>query len=174
MTYPWIVEAYKDLGIHEIKGPKVEPHILEALDWADGVKDGKYLQGIHDDETPWCSSWACGKLEMGGVKSWRGAWAQAAAQWGQKLAGPAVGCIVVFKWSPSAGHVGFVVGKSADGRLMVLGGNQSDAVTISAFGTGQVLAYRWPAGVELPKEVGIKTLPVVVSRSKPMDESSTR
>lgn len=174
MTYPWLDIAYKDLGVHETSGPKVTPEILVALDWADGVKDGKYLQGIHDDETPWCSSWACSVMEQSGHKSPRSAWAQSWAAWDQKLNGPAVGCIVVFKWSPSAGHVGYVVGKTPSGALAVLGGNQSDAVTISGFGTGNVLAYRWPTGVELPKDVGTKSLPVVQTRTKPLSPSETR
>lgn len=160
MTYKWVEEAIKDIGIHEIKGPKVNDKLLTDLDWADGKLDGKTIQGIKDDDVPWCSSWLCAKCEKVGIQSPRSAWAQSWGTWGQKLASPAVGCIVVFRWSPSAGHVGIVMGKSASGSLMVLGGNQADAVNVKAFGTGQVLAYRWPTGYDLPV-VGLKTLPVV-------------
>lgn len=161
MEYAWVEAAAADIGQHEITGPKSNAVILKALDMADGTMDGKNIGGIKDDDIPWCSSWLCGKFEEAGVKSARTAWAQGWAQWGQKLTGPAVGCVVVFRWSPSAGHVGIVMGKNAAGSLMVLGGNQADAVNVKAFGTGQVLAYRWPDGYELPKTVGLKSLPVV-------------
>ncbi len=174
MTYRWVDEAAKDIGVHETKGPKHEPRILEMIDWADGVQDGHYLQGIHDDETPWCASWLCGQFEKVGIKSPRSAWAQSFASWGQKLSGPADGCVVVFKWSATSGHVGLCVGRDKAGNLLILGGNQSDQVKVSAFGTGQVLAYRWPPGEALPPAVGAKWLPVSTVSGALQNKASTR
>jgi hypothetical protein len=48
------------------------------------------------------------------------------------------------------GHVGFVVGQRENGDLMVLGGNQSDAINIRAFQRSRVSGYRWP--VNEPKD----------------------
>jgi hypothetical protein len=45
---------------------------------------------------------------------------------------------------------GFVTGKDQYGNVMVLGGNQGDAVNIKPFDTGRVTGYRWPAGVPIP------------------------
>ena len=45
------------------------------------------------------------------------------------------------------GHVGFAVGKDTAGRLLVLGGNQGNAVSIAAFDVARAIGYRWPAGV---------------------------
>ncbi len=162
----WLPEALKDLGQKEIPGPKHNPKIIERIDWADGVQDSKQLQGIRDDETAWCASWLCGVLEASGVKSPRSAMARSFARWGQKLDGPAEGCIVVF-WrgsrNGSLGHVGLVVGKSRAGHLMVLGGNQDNQVKVSTFGLDRVLAYRWPDGEPLPPKTGFGSLPVVRS-----------
>lgn len=158
----WLTEARKDFGQREIPGPKHNPKIIERIDWADGAKDGKQLQGIGDDETAWCASWLNGVLEASGYDGTRSAMARSFAKWGQKLDGPAVGAIVVF-WrgsrNGSLGHVGIVVGKDQRGNLMVLGGNQSNMVNIAAFGRDRVLAYRWPAGEPLPA----LTLPTVRS-----------
>ena len=49
-----------------------------------------------------------------------------------KLNNPAYGCIVVFSRA-GGGHVGFLVGKDKQGNLMILGGNQSNAVNIKPF-----------------------------------------
>lgn len=170
----WIEAAAADIGVHEITGPKSHEEILKALDWADGALDGKNVGSIKDDDIPWCSSWLCGVFEEIGIQSPRSAWAQSWNAWGQKLAGPAVGAVVVFKWSPSAGHVGLVVGKSPNGSIMVLGGNQADAVNVKPFGTGQVLGYRWPAKIELPKVSGLSTLPVVSQDSVVTSYKDTR
>lgn len=43
---------------------------------------------------------------------------------------PELGCIVVFT-RQGGGHVGFAVGRDKFGNLLILGGNQSDAMTIA-------------------------------------------
>ena len=61
---------------------------------------------------------------------------------GTRLDKPAYGCVVVFDRA-GGGHVGFVVGKDKQGNLMVLGGNQGDAVNIKPFATSRVAGYVW-------------------------------
>lgn len=73
---------------------------------------------------------------------------------GAVLKNPAYGCIVVFS-REGGGHVGFVVGIDKQNNLMVLGGNQGDAVNIIPFDRNRVLEYVWPASIN-----GTKILPL--------------
>lgn len=132
----WVAEARKYIGISEIKGPKHNPEIVQM--WKD-IKRG----GIKDDETPWCAAFAGAMLERVGIRSSRFESAKSYLTWGSKLDAPQYGCIVVFT-REGGGHVGFVVGQTASGDLLVLGGNQSDAVNIKAFKRDRVTGYRWP------------------------------
>ena len=135
----WIVEGRKYIGEKEIKGLEHNPLILQF--WKD-IKRG----GIKDDETPWCAAYVGGVLERSGITSSRFESAASYLNWGVKLDKPAYGCVVVFS-RDGGGHVGFVVGQQANGDLMVLGGNQSDAVNIRAFSTSRVSGYRWPKDI---------------------------
>lgn len=167
----WLATARRYLGVAEIKGPQHNPRIIELLDRADGKDDGKPLQGIADDEVPWCASFVSGVLEEAGVASARSAWARSYVTWGQSLGGPAVGAIVVFERGPSSGHVGFVAGRDSKGNLMVLGGNQGDMVKLSPFApspppAGRVLGYRWPTAHPLPGKIGLPGLPLIGSDGK--------
>lgn len=157
----WIAAAKAYLGLKEVKGPHHNAHILKW--WKD--------IGAHfkDDETPWCGAFIGGVLSEVGIKPVAGG--ASARNWLKlpvKLDKPAVGCIVVFSRG-AGGHVGFVVGKDQHGNLMVLGGNQSDAVNIKPFDPrlegkgGRILGYRWP-GI-YPYAERFK-LPVVTSDGK--------
>lgn len=147
MTQPrWLIEAKKHLGQKEIAGRKHNPLILRW--WA------LIRAPFTDDETPWCAGFVGGILESVGIKSSRSAAARSYQSWGVKLDKPAVGAIVVF-WrgrpSSGSGHVGFVVGKNSYGHLMVLGGNQGDAVNVKPFDRSRIVGYRWPDGEPLPQ-----------------------
>ena len=78
---------------------------------------------------------------------------------------PVVGCVVVFK-RPGGYHVGIVVGITAEGHLVVLGGNQGDAVKYSVFNIKErpPEGYRWAAG--LPKPAPAK-LPIIAATGGP-------
>ena len=73
--------------------------------------------------------------------------------WGSKLDRPAYGCIAV-TGRKDGGHVFFVVGKTRDGRIVGLGGNQSNAVNLRTFPANTILGYRWP-----PHENGVPSMP---------------
>jgi uncharacterized protein (TIGR02594 family) len=160
---PWLDHFLTYNGVKEIKGPHHNPKIIELIDRADGKDDGKQLQGIKDDETPYCASALCGSLEESGIQSPRSAWARSFLKWGVKLSGPAVGAIVVFERGPTSGHVGMVRGRDRNGNLVVFGANQGDMFKDAPFPTSRVLGYRWPKGVPLPNSVGV--LPTVVAGS---------
>lgn len=152
MEQPWITEAKKHLGVAEIPGPKTHPTItawLRKLDawWA-------------DDETPWCGVFVAACMDAAGQplpKFWMRA--KAWAEWGTRLSVPVPGCVVVFE-RKGGGHVGFVVGRTAAGHLMVIGGNQGNRVSIAPFDTARVVGYYWPTGVALPAE---RVLPLLAT-----------
>lgn len=146
---PWVDEARKFIGLAEVKGAQHNPEILQM--WRD-IKRG----GIKDDETPWCAAFVGAMLERVGIRSSRFESAKSYLDWGQHLALPVPGCIVVFT-RQGGGHVGFAVGRDAAGNLLILGGNQSDAVNIRAFPVSRVSGYRWPADLLVPAE----SLPVL-------------
>lgn len=132
---PWLVEARKHIGLMEIKGAKHAPEIVQM--WKD-IKRG----GIKDDETPWCAAYVGAMLERVGIKSTRFESAKSYLAWGDVLAYPQYGCVVVFE-REGGGHVGFVVGQTVSGDLLVLGGNQGDGVNIKRFSRSRASGYRW-------------------------------
>lgn len=145
----WVAEARKYIGTKEIKGVKHNPVILELWKLAFDATGQATPAVFKNDETAWCGGFVGGVFAKSGLayhipKSFPMArsWAKA----GTKLDKPAYGCVVVFwRGSPksASGHVGFVVGRDKASNLMVLGGNQADAVNIKPFGKNRVIAYRW-------------------------------
>ena len=129
--YPWIEYAQKQIGTREIKGPKHESRIVS---WWKSIRRG----GIKDDETPWCAAFVGACFENSGVVSSRFESAKSYLSWGRPLGMPTYGCVVVFT-RQGGGHVGFVVGRDQSGNLMVLGGNQGDAVNIKPFPDGVLI-----------------------------------
>jgi uncharacterized protein (TIGR02594 family) len=155
MTDPrWLTHARQFMGVREIPGKTTAPVIA------------KWLRRLNawwaDDETPWCGAFVGGCLADIGLakpKNWYRA--RAYLDYGYPLRKPEVGCIVVFNGGakrPGGGHVGFVVAQDYQNRLMVLGGNQSNAVTIAPFAKSRVLGYRWPADAPPPKTDGLPLL----------------
>lgn len=138
----WIVLARTFIGTREIPGVRHEPLILSWWKW---IKRG----GIKSDEVPWCAAFVGAMLEQCGIVSSRFESAKSYENWGFKLPAPVLGCIAVFSRN-GGGHVGFVVGKTQDGKLLILGGNQSDQVNIRAIGTERLTSLRWPSGVPIP------------------------
>lgn len=142
-TTPWLDEGKKLIGTHEATAEG-----RKAVDdmWRDFRMSG--LVGT-STTTPWCSAFVGACLERAGIptriknanfsKDNSRYW----LDFGSILDTPKYGCIVVFSRN-GGGHVGFVVGKTPEGSLLVLGGNQGDTVSIMRKGTGTVLGYRYP------------------------------
>ncbi|MNH76114.1 hypothetical protein D3C73_283760 [compost metagenome] len=142
MIFPWIKVATSLIGLKEVHGSQHNPDILQM--WRD-IKRG----GIKSDEVPWCAAFVGACLERAGIQSTRFEGARSYAEWGQSLETPVSGCVVVFS-RVGGGHVGFVVGQDKAGNLLVLGGNQDDAVNVRAFPLSRKPIYRWPSGVDIP------------------------
>lgn len=136
----WLAKARSYLGLKEIPGKHHSPVIVR---WWQALK-----AGFRDDETPWCGAFVGGVLSEVGLRTIKNP--AGARNWLNLpvvLDKPAYGCVVVFwrgKKSGWSGHVGFLVGKDQKGNLMILGGNQGNAVTIKPFSPSRVLGYRWP------------------------------
>ena len=136
--------ARLDIGQRETLGPNDSPWIRSML----AKLGATWLVG-----QPWCGGAVAKWVSEAGYKPVDKWWqARAWASWGQALEYPAYGCVVVFS-RQGGGHVGLLTGEDAKGNLLILGGNQADAVNVRAFNRSRVLAYRWPPGMAIPRFV---------------------
>ena len=150
----WLDEARKHIGVAEIPGKDHSPVITR---WLSDL--GAWWT---DDDTPWCGVFVAHCFRSAGVqlpKHWYRA--KAWLDWGITVP-PLVGCVVVFE-RVGGGHVGLLVGKDQGGRLMVLGGNQGNKVSVAPFDPARVAGYRWPPMVAIPPSL---PLPVITSMAR--------
>lgn len=143
---PWHEELLRRKGLHEVKNHSALMAWLRS--------DGKTLGD--PAKLPWCGDaiQTCLVLTLPDepqpvnpylARNW--------LKFGVPLETPALGCILVF-WRGSkggtSGHVGLYAGEDAQGYLHVLGGNQSDAITIARLDKARLLGMRWPATYPKP------------------------
>ena len=160
----WLPYARTFVGLREIPGkthaPQVTKWLRQMRAWWD------------DDETPWCGVFVDGVLRDLNIPTAKASYrARAWLDWGTPIVKPTMGAVVVFNGGAKragAGHVGFVVGVDLLGRIMVLGGNQANAVNIAPFARDRVLGYRWPTTEPLPMQV---SLPLLASNGTPSSEN---
>jgi uncharacterized protein (TIGR02594 family) len=136
---PWMKLAKAELGVAEVPGDEDNPRVLAYY------ADAGHPQ-IDHDEVAWCSAFSSAMLERAGYASSKSLAARSYLPWGKELKKPKPGCIVVFsRGNPRGwqGHVGFYVGETAT-HIKVLGGNQSNKVSIALYSKSRVLGYRWP------------------------------
>jgi len=129
----WLRLALKELGQKEVKGPSANPRII-------GYHQTTRL-AAKSDEVPWCASFMSWIMVEAGYNSTRSAAASSWAEYGRACF-PRRGAIAVFKRT-GGHHVGIVVGVG-NGFVWLLGGNQSDSVSIAKYGTDRLIAYRCP------------------------------
>lgn len=152
----WLTVARRNLHVVETPGkattPAIERWLINLKAW------------WRDDETPWCGVFVAECLREAS-QARPAHWYRALAwkDWGLSLETPTLGCIVVFARA-GGGHVGFFVGRDERGRLMILGGNQGNRVSIAPFDASRVVAYRWPATTPLPP---VFSSPVLASNGTP-------
>lgn len=157
----WLVEARGHIGLAEIPGKEHSPVIVAMLK---GLK-----AWWTDDETPWCGVFVAHCFREATIalpKDWFRA--KSWATWGTGLNGALYGCVVVFE-RVGGGHVGFAVGRDQQGRLLVLGGNQGNRVSVAPFDGSRVVAYRWPLEVPAPPVSG---LPIIRSSAAASNNES--
>jgi len=134
----WMGIARGELGQTEVLGTsRNNPRIMEYLHTT-----GSWWQ---NDETPWCAAfvnWTTQNSGNGGTNSAR------ALDWqnyGQSLNNPAYGSIGVMTRT-GGGHVGFVAGQTANGDIVLLGGNQNNSVSFATYPRSRFVGFRYPNG----------------------------
>lgn len=142
---PSIVKAAVALyGTRETPGSANNATILA---WAAEVEKAlgvKHL-GYTADSIPWCGLFVgvvCARAGWADQMPRTPLWAQSWLEFGAKPDKPAFGDILVFGRN-GGGHVGIYVGEDAS-CYHVLGGNQSDAVTITRIVKTRLLGARRP------------------------------
>ncbi|MFZ2524453.1 MAG: TIGR02594 family protein [Candidatus Ferrigenium altingense] len=145
MEPTWLTEARTHIGQQEMPGAASNQWI-KAM-WM-RLKGGAWFwkaYGEDDSKLPWCGGFVAYCLTQAGIEPpAKYAGAKEWLTWGAPLKYASEGCIVVFTRA-GGGHVGFVVGMDERNRLMVLGGNQGDKVSIAPFDLSRVVGYRWPS-----------------------------
>lgn len=135
----WLQIARREIGQREKSGPMHNARILQYFRATSYHADA--------DEIPWCAAYVNFCLEQAGVRGTKRANASSFATWGDSC-DLKDGAVVVFgKHDPDAGgtgHVAFCVGVEAR-YVLVLGGNQNNAVNIARRERDRIVAVRWPA-----------------------------
>lgn len=132
-----IETAFNEYGNKEVVGTKNNPDIV------------KYFQEIghkqvKDDETAWCSAFVnwvamksdCNRSKKLNAKSW--------LETGVKKENPEIMDVCIFhRGDPKSwqGHVAFFI-KETEYSYYVLGGNQSNMVTISIYPKSRLIEFR--------------------------------
>jgi len=136
---PWMAAATRVRGLHEVRD------MSRLRGWFD-----KSVAWIDPREIPWCGAFVATCYRQWksditlpenplGARNWR--------TFG-KPCPPGLGACLVFwrgRKSGWAGHVGFYYGEDKT-HFHVLGGNQSNAVTVTRVAKVRFLDSRWPAG----------------------------
>ncbi|PSU45851.1 TIGR02594 family protein [Photobacterium frigidiphilum] len=152
VTLPWMDAAFRLIGTQENPGRGSNEAILG---WAEDLEITSY----NDDDIPWCGLFVahCVGSQLAeeplptnplGARKW--------SQFGDEVS-PRFGSVLVF-WRGSRngwkGHVGFYWAEDDD-AYHVLGGNQSDSVSVTRISKSRLITARWPH-TGLPGDVQIR------------------
>jgi len=136
--------AARFTGLHEVAGVVANPQVLAMLTLVD--------TSVTDDATPWCSAFVAYVAWLLGLPQSRSLAARSWLSVGWPIAldkaEPGFDVVVLNRANGSAdpskagpGHVGFFHSLFPD-RVLILGGNQSDAVSLGIFRRDAVLGVR--------------------------------
>jgi uncharacterized protein (TIGR02594 family) len=144
---PWMIGAEDLLGVKEDTSDADNPLIMG---WAKGLKIS-----YANDETAWCGLFVAHCIGTNLPNEPRPNSPLSARAWLKfgKATSAQFGAVIVFwRGSPGGwqGHVGFYVGED-DKAYHVLGGNQSNRVSVARMPKGRFLGARWPSQVADPK-----------------------
>ncbi|CAO0822437.1 hypothetical protein DFAR_3060010 [Desulfarculales bacterium] len=132
----WIRWARQQLGQKEVPGPASNP-VIQA--W---YRLTTLPEDMWTDATAWCAVFVNAAFMLNNIKTIRSAGAEEWLKFGKAAGTPQKGDVVVFEWSNGQHHVAFFLRDLGDGMIECIGGNQNDAVTITAFPEANVLGYR--------------------------------
>ncbi|HWJ73408.1 MAG TPA: TIGR02594 family protein [Kaistia sp.] len=153
-TLVWFKEACRLKGVMEVAGPKSNP-VIDG--WAKGL--GITYGG---DDIPWCGLFVghCISATLDREPTPTGLLSARSWERFGVPTSPTPGAVMVF-WRKSKqsglGHVGFYAGED-DGAYRILGGNQSNRVSLAWVDRARLVAARWPSTVSppVPHSVEIK------------------
>lgn len=145
----WLARAVALLGLYEQPGTADNPTILDMA----RICGGQIAATYKHDAIAWCALFVNYCLVASGHAGNDSLWALDFANYGRKLSGPAVGAIAC-KRREGGGHVFIVRGRDSAGRLVGIGGNQSDMVCDDEFDAEAIVSYNWPEDAPLPSSVG--------------------
>lgn len=139
----WMTNAYAEIGLKEKDGALNEPRVIALY-----AETGNAW--VKDDAVPWCGAFVGAMFARAGRSDVRppGEKANAlrAREWlkvGSPTQSPRSGDICVFSRGNNAiqGHVAFYVEDAGD-KIKVLGGNQSNKVSVAAYPKSRLLGFR--------------------------------
>lgn len=138
----WYVEAKRKMGLHETLNHAELKEFLKSdgntlgdpakLPWCGDFVETCIARAVPHEDLPDNPYYALNWLKFG-----------------QKLTSPALGAIAVFV-RPGGGHIGFYAGERDDAYL-ILGGNQSNRVSLTWISKSRLKGFRWPSLVPLPR-----------------------
>ena len=134
----WLRVAYGELGVREIRGSEHSARVLEYH-----ASTRQHLR-TDDNDSPWCSSFVNWCISQAGLTGTNSAGSQSWLRWGTRIATPVYGCIGIISHGDGHGHVGFIVGRSRH-RLIMLGGNQNNAVRLSPKNESEIARFVIPS-----------------------------
>lgn len=141
-----ILEALRLFGTKETSGVSDNPEILA---WA---KETGLNRVYSADSIPWCGLFMAVVAKRAGKDVPKDPlWALNWSRFGKHSMLPSLGDVLVFK-RPSGGHVALYVGEDHF-TYHCLGGNQSDAVTITRIEKSRCVAVRRPLYKVTPENV---------------------
>jgi uncharacterized protein (TIGR02594 family) len=139
-TRLWMDTAQGEIGEKEIPGPAADPRIIEY--------HATTTLAAQSDEIAWCSSFANWNMDQNDIWGTDNARALSWRNYGQSAGtDPSYGAIGIIDHGGGYAHVGFVAGVTPNGNVVLLGGNQSDQVMLSAYPAAG-MTFRLPLGYQ--------------------------
>lgn len=139
--------ATAELGVKETAGTESNSRIMEYA-------KGAGFDWYKNDETPWCSVFLNWAANQAGLERSKEGMARSWQKVGVVVTNPEPGDVVLVTNTPGSkevNHVGIFNGFSEDGtRIYLLGGNQSDTVSITGYKKNLLVEYRRLAPVGTP------------------------
>jgi|688.fasta_scaffold243354_3 uncharacterized protein (TIGR02594 family) len=141
------------IGTREVIGKGSNRTILE---WRDNLnQNGVKISGYSDDDIPWCGLFvahlAFSRLNSPSEVPESPLWARNWASYGTKVKTAMLGDVLVFARN-GGGHVGLYIAEDAT-AYHVLGGNQSNAVSIARIEKSRCIAICRPKYNNQPESV---------------------
>jgi uncharacterized protein (TIGR02594 family) len=139
-SLPWLAEAIRIKGLHEQRDYSTLKRWFDAS-----------VAWIDPREIPWCGAFVATVMRRWKPEIDLPENPLGARNWGRfgEPCEPQLGAVLTFwRGSPGGwqGHVGLYWGED-DAAFHVLGGNQSNAVTVTRVSRDRLLQARWPQGI---------------------------